>query len=138
MKRNIYTNILFGIIFFIMTFCLIVQVKTINKSGTLMLDSYGNDELIDEIFKWKNRYETTDKRVKEQDSIIEEYQNSLSSNGSTQDILNKELNETDILLGKKSLKGEGIVIYLNDSPLEPTENLKLSDLIVHDRSNNCK
>lgn len=132
MKEKVYKNILFGMMFFIMTFCVIVQIKTVNKSGTLMLDSYGNDELIDEIFKWKSRYESTTKKVADQDFTIQEYSTSLSSTGNTQEVLDKELNQAEVLLGKKALKGEGVNIYLNDSPLEPTENLKLSDLIVHD------
>lgn len=132
MRRKVYKNILFGMIFFIMTFCLIVQVKTINKSGTLVLDSYGNDELIDEIFKWKSRFESTNRKVEQQNTTIQEYGASLSSTGNTQEVLDKELQQAEILLGKKALRGTGITIFLNDSPLEPTEWLKLSDLIVHD------
>jgi len=42
------------------------------------------------------------------------------------------LKNTDILLGKYDIKGQGIIISLDDSEVYPTEELPLKKLIVHD------
>lgn len=130
--KKIYTSILFCIIFFLLTLAIIFQIRIINESGTLSLNSYEKETLITELFKWKNRYEAVKKRTDEQNKIINEYERSTGDKNDFSDILNEELKNANILLGKYDLKGEGIIITLDDSELSPTEELPLKKLIVHD------
>lgn len=61
--------------------------------------------------------------------------------GDSDEALKAEINNANNLLGKKNVKGEGVIITVDDSEIQTSDiddvtlenlNLQLSDLIVHD------
>jgi len=56
--------------------------------------------------------------------------------GNSDEALKTEIDKANILLGKKNIKGQGVVITVDDSVLDVSAiddmDLELSDLIVHD------
>lgn len=61
--------------------------------------------------------------------------------GDSDEALKTEIDNANNLLGKKNIKGEGVIIIVDDSEIQTSDiddvalenlNLQLSDLIVHD------
>lgn len=130
--KKFYKEVWFGVIAFILVISICFQIRIVNKAGTVILDSYGNDELISEIFKWEKKYNDTTKKLDLQNEIIQEYGNVMNTDGDLTKILTQELEESNTLLGLKDLKGQGIIVKIDDSKNQPDENYTIKDLIVHD------
>lgn len=130
--KKIYKEIWFGIVSFILVVSICFQMRIVNNAGTITLNSYGNDELISEIFKWEKRYNDTTKKVDSQNEIINEYESVINSDGDLTRVLTQELEQSKILLGLSNLKGKGTIVKIDDSKIQPNEEYTIKDLIVHD------
>jgi len=72
--NKITKTILFCLVFFVLTFSIVFQARIIKNSDVISLSSYKSDDLIDEFFKWKNRYEDVNRRIKEQEETLKVYE----------------------------------------------------------------
>jgi len=72
--NKITKTILFSFVFFVLTFSIVFQARIIKNSDVISLSSYKSDDLIDEFFKWKNRYEDVNRRIKEQEETLKVYE----------------------------------------------------------------
>ena len=73
------------------------------------------DELRTGITNFKQKTEETNKRLEEVNAKIAEYEQTIESNTEASEVLAKELEQFNNLLGKNDVKGEGIVITLTDT-----------------------
>lgn len=67
-------TILCGVVFFILTSSIVFQARVIENSDVISLSSYKSDDLINEIFKWKNKYENANKKIQEQEETLNIYE----------------------------------------------------------------
>lgn len=67
-------TILCGVVFFILTSSIIFQARIIKNLDVISLSSYKSDDLINEFFKWKNKYENANKKIQEQEETLNIYE----------------------------------------------------------------
>lgn len=96
MNKKIKAILLFGL-FFLLTFAIVLQSRVIDNTDITWLSSYESDDLIDEIFKWKNKYDEAIKKLDEQKEVINDYTNNGSDKSET---LDNEIENANILVGK--------------------------------------
>ena len=87
-------------------------------------------ELRTELANWKSKYEETNQKYEETISKIDEYKKTTESNEQTEELVNSELEQVNLLLGKTDVEGQGIEIVLRDTDNEEIEKIKADDLLV--------
>jgi uncharacterized protein YlxW (UPF0749 family) len=108
----------------------VAQMKTISNT-TEVLQGKREAELIDQISSLKANYDSLKEKYDAKSKIVEEYQNNSATNDTLIKSMKDEIGQLSVMAGTKALKGEGLVITLDDGDkiLEP--DLR-TDSLVHD------
>ena len=114
-KGKLTITITMGFVVLIFTAVIFVQFKTINQTDITALENMREDELKSEISSFRQKADELTKEIAETDGKILEYQKAIDSNQEASDLLNKELEKQNNLIGKNSVKGNGIIISLTDT-----------------------
>lgn len=125
-KGKLPITITIGIMCFILTLLIFVQVRTIKQTDISELEIMRESELKTEITSLKTKYEETVAKVKETNEKILEYEEVAAEGKEASELLEEELEETENLLGRKSVQGEGIVIKMSNGG---TSNINAEDLL---------
>ena len=86
-------------------------------------------ELRTETANWKTKYEETNKKYEEVLQTIKEYETKTENNQEASELLEKELKEANMLLGKTDVQGNGIVITLSDNRQQKIEIYDILQLV---------
>ena len=126
-KRNkIVVSIIIGLMCFVLVFTMFIQFNTIEQTDLANIATMRETELREELTKWNTRYEELYARYEEEEVKKQEYQNSLGTDDEASALLDKELNETNILLGLTAVTGPGIIVTLSNNS---TKNIDAYDLL---------
>ncbi len=126
-KRNkIIVSIIIGLMCFVLVFTMFIQFNTIEQTDLANIATMRETELREELTKWNTRYEELYARYEEEEVKKQEYQNSLGTDDEASNLLDKELNETNILLGLTAVTGPGIIVTLSNNS---TKNIDAYDLL---------
>lgn len=107
---------------------LLIQFKTVNEVNETDIENLRDTELRELISSWKSKYEDTQEKLDEVNNKIDEYNAKIATNEESSEIINSELQQTEILLGKTKVTGEGVIVTLtdtNDSRIESSDLLEL-------------
>ena len=72
-------------------------------------------ELREQISTYKSRYEEVNAQLEETNKTISEYETRIESNQEASELLDEELKQSQLLLGKTDVVGEGVVVTLTDN-----------------------
>ena len=128
-KDKIIIATIIGIMFFILTITILIQVKTISSTDIGALETMQESELRKEIASIKAKYDETLKELEETNSKIKEYEETINSGKEASQILQDELVKSNNLLGKNIVKGEGITVTLTDVNVGKFGKITAQDLI---------
>ena len=129
-KKNGIIFIL-SVMMFVLTFLICWQMKTVEVNNEDVLKLKREDELRDEVLKWKQMYENSSEKLTETEKTLQEYRDNAIQGDKTAELLKNELEQINAIGGLTAVKGEGITITLNDAEtLNPT--LLAEDQIIHD------
>lgn len=128
-KGKITITIIIGIMCFILTALIFLQVKTISQTNISELELMRESELKTEITSLKTKFEETVKKVTETNNKILEYEEASNEGKEASELLQQELKETEELLGKISVTGEGIIIKLANGGEQQVNAEDLLELI---------
>lgn len=108
-----------SLVIFLITVVLValifIQFRTVEETNSIGIDSMQEEELRKEILEWKNKYEEVAERLNENNLKIDEYTNIIQNNQQASELLNSELEEYNMLMGKTNVIGNGVIILLTDS-----------------------
>lgn len=128
-KGKYVVTVTIGIICFILVFTMFVQFNTIEQTDLANIATMRETELREELAKWNTKYEDLYLKYEEDNVKLEEYKASLGTDVEAKELLEKELKETNILLGLKDVKGKGIQVTLTDNEEEDIEAYDLLELV---------
>ena len=114
-KQEITISIIVGLISLLLVCSMFIQFKTVDKSQETDLESLRSDELKTQIASYKSKYEETMEQYEETKNTISEYVNTMEDNRESTNLLDKELKDTQTLLGLTDVQGEGVIITLKDT-----------------------
>ena len=123
-KRNITMCIVIFIMCVILTSVILMRFKAIEKTDIEGESAIKETELRKEISTWKSKYEQVTQTLESTNQKISEYEEQINKNEDSTNLVEKELNQTNELLGKTNVKGEGVIITLTDT----TEKILAADL----------
>lgn len=125
------TSIILGIMCFLLTAGIYIQINTVKNSGTSVAKTTAENGLRDSVLRMKQRYENTYKKLEEKEDELEALIDAVAQNDDNIKNQNTELDKLNTIIGLTKVQGEGVTITLEDG--EPPENsLYVSDYIVHD------
>lgn len=130
--NNKVQYIILGIMCFILTIGISVQIKTIASNGGTLSRNQTESELKTQVLKMKERYENIYANLESAEKELEEARQKVTNNNTELEDLERQIKEANMLLGLTDAKGSGVVITLKDGLATPT-TLDLSLLLVHDR-----
>ena len=131
MKKGKITMIITaGIACFVLVLVMTMQFKIVNEADITSIENMRKTELSTELANWKTRYDEVNKQYEETTAMIEEYRNNKESNEQTDNLMNEELDQINITLGKTDVEGEGILITINETDDDEIENITSDDLLL--------
>lgn len=114
-KNKIIFSLIICAVCIIFTTVLFSQFKTVEETDITGIDSAQEKELREMLSSWKTKYEETENKIIETDAIIDEYRSKSSSDEESMETLKLEKEDTDMLVGKTDVEGEGVVVTLTDN-----------------------
>ena len=119
-----------GIVCFILALVMSMQFKVVNETDITSIESMRETELRTELANWKEKYEEVNAKYEETTSMINEYKETEKSNNETEEIINNELAQVNMSLGKTDVHGSGIEVILTDTDNEEIPKINADDLLV--------
>ena len=114
-KGKIALSIIIGLLCFVLITVMFMQFKVVEQTDITSIETMRETELTTELASWKQRYEETQAKYEDTQKKLEEYKNSEKSSIESHQLINEELNQTNLNLGNSDVEGEGIIITINDA-----------------------
>lgn len=135
MKTNIKRGkvtmaIAIAIACFALVLVMSMQFKIVNQTNITEIENMRETELRTELANWKAKYEETEAKYQETKTMIEEYKQTKESNEETEKLVDTELEQVNMTLGKTDVEGEGIEVILRETADEELRAIKADNLLV--------
>ena len=117
-----------GLVCIVLMAVMFAQFRTVEKTDIEGIQTAREEELRTMISTWKTKYEETQEKLEETNQKISEYKSTAMSTKETEELLDNELEQTNKLVGKIDVTGEGVIITLSDNrdrQIEDTDLLYL-------------
>ena len=88
------------------------------------------EELRSELANWKQMYKEAEEQYNEKVAKLSEYREKQQSTEESSKLVEKELAQTNMYLGKTDVEGQGIVITINDINSEDINPISAEDLLI--------
>lgn len=133
MTKDQKVAIVIGSVCLVLVIAIFAQIKTVNDmENSVGTTLSGNSELIDEVFSEQEKYDYLYKQLEKTEEKLEEVRTEATA-GNQEDLEKEnELKQNNMLLGLTEVKGEGIIIILDDNRNVEGDELNLSQYIVHE------
>ena len=115
-KKNgkIVMAVSIGISCFVLAMVMFMQFKVVDQTDITSIENMRETELRSELSNWKEKYEDVNAKNEEVNKTLDEYKNKEKSDNETAKLLQDELNQINLELGKTNVEGEGIIITLRE------------------------
>lgn len=114
-KNQIIMTIIIGLVCIVFFAVMFMQFKTVEETDITAIENMREAELRTAISEWKGKYEDTQKQLETNRKSVKEYQETIEKNGEASELVDKDLAESNMLLGKTDVVGEGVVITLTNT-----------------------
>ncbi|MBQ3145376.1 MAG: DUF881 domain-containing protein [Clostridia bacterium] len=128
-KGEITITITIGIMVLILTTVIFVQFKTIKHTNITLIENMREDELKAEISNFKQKTAEVQNQMQETNLKIKEYEISITTGKEASELLKKELEQQNNILGKNTVKGTGIIVTLTDTRAQKITSKDLRELL---------
>lgn len=129
MKGKMTLTIVLGIVCFVLVTVMFAQIKTVEKTDITAIETMRETELRTTLASWKTKYEETEQKLNETKEKLNEYKQKSENNQETKELLEKELKETNLLLGKTEVSGPGVVVTLEDNDVSEIDIYDILQLL---------
>lgn len=114
-KNKIIMAISIGVLCIILVSVMFAQFKTVEETDITGIEQARESELQTMLASWKTKYEEVEEKLTDTQNKIAEYQQKLDSNEQASELIDEELEQTNLLVGKTTVTGEGVIITLEDN-----------------------
>jgi len=126
-KGKMVMIVTIGCICFILSLIMFMQFKVVNETDITAIENMRETELRTELSNWKEKYEEINLKYQEVVTKINEYDKETASDAEKEELLNKELEQANIIAGKTDVEGKGIIITINESE---EDKIEVNDLLI--------
>jgi len=122
MKKLKLNNWVMAIVILFVCICLVsvmfMQFRTVEETDITEIENMREAELKKTLAEWKSKYEEANEKLNETNQKIAEYQEKIVKNEAASEIVDKELKQSNVNVGKTDVVGEGVIVTLNDGQYE--------------------
>lgn len=129
-KGKITVIITIAIACFALVTVMFMQFKVVNETDITSIETMKEEELRTELANWKEKYKEAEEQYNDKNSKLQEYREKEQSNVESSKLIEKELEQVNIYLGKTDVEGEGITITLKDSTDDDIIPINAEDLLI--------
>lgn len=133
--NNNKVAIILGIVCMVLTIAIVIQMNTVKSTNSTVAKTFTENALRDDVLKWKEKYDNTYNELEEAEKELDKIREEATKNNSASEQIEKEIKLNNNLLGLTKLKGQGIIITLEDDPNATRETVgvldDVSNYIVH-------
>lgn len=104
-----------GVMSFLLACVMFMQFKVVNETDIAEIESMREEELQKTLSEWKEKYEETAEKLEDTKTKINEYKEKSENDEETSKLVEKELAEANLILGKTDVAGSGIQVTLTDN-----------------------
>lgn len=126
---KIVMSIIIGLVCIVLIAVMFAQFKTIEQTDITGIETAREDELKTLVSTWKTKYEEIQEKLVDTRTKINEYKEKIETNQESSELLQAELEQTNMLLGKTDVIGDGIVVRLEDNSERQIEASDLLELV---------
>ena len=108
---------------------ILIQVKSVDEYKKSDIENLREDEVKTQISMYKDKYEEAEEQYKNNQNKISEYQNTQNENQKASSLIDEELKQSEALIGLTDMKGEGVIITLNNTKDNQYTSENIRDLI---------
>ena len=127
-KRTVIITI--AIACFALTTVMFMQFKIVNQTDITSIETMREEELRTELANWKEKYKEAEEQYQEKYNKLEEYKQKEKSDAQASELIQKELEQSNLYLGNTNVVGEGIIITLKDLGNEEFQQITADDLLI--------
>ena len=125
-----------GIMCLILTMSIMIQVRTINNTNKTASQSLTNNDLRDQVLKWKEKYDQEYEELQNANKKLERVRTAASKNTEGSEENEAELLKNNMIIGLTDVEGEGVIVTLKDDTSITSDSLAITDSmsnhLVHD------
>lgn len=114
-KGKVVISIVVFFISIVLVSLIFIQFRTVKETNLMGIESMREDELRQEVLEWKNKYNEINGKLESNNQKIKEYTDIIQNNQQSSELLDAELKEYNMLVGKTDVTGDGVVIKLTDT-----------------------
>ena len=126
-KGKITVIITIAIACFVLAMVMCMQFKIVKETDITSIETMREEELRSELANWKQLYKEAEEQYNEKVEKLSEYKEKQQSTEESAKLVEKELNQTNMYLGKTDVEGQGIKITLNNMG---TDKISAEDLLI--------
>lgn len=116
---------------FALTTVMFMQFKIVKETDITSIETMREEELRSELANWKQLYNEAEEQYQEKSEKLKEYREKQQSTEESAKLIEKELAQIDMYLGKTEVQGEGITIKIEDiNDDEEIPPISAEDLLV--------
>ena len=120
-----------GIMCFILTMCIAIQIRTVTNSNSTASQSLIDNGLRDEVLRWKERYDNAYQELLDSEKQLTKVRQQATQNNTTENAKQEQIKQNNMLLGTVEVKGAGLEITLADNNVAAAGLIDPSSILVH-------
>lgn len=128
-KNKITISVILGMVCVILVAVMFAQFKSVEETNITGIEMAREEELKTMLSGWKTKYEEIEEKLVDTEEKISEYKKKIESNEQSSELLDEELEQTNLLVGKTNVIGQGIIVKLQDNEELEIEASDLRKLI---------
>lgn len=115
--KNLQSSIVIGIMCFLLSFGIAVQIASIEKESTVLAVENTENKLRDEVLQLTDEYNRAYSKLQKNEKKLEKLRNGVSENNELTKSWSEELEKINNYLGLTTVKGNGIRIEIENGDL---------------------
>ena len=96
---------------------MMMQFRTVEQTDITEIANMRESELREALTEWRNQYEDAAKQLEDINRRIEEYNQTIEDNEASSNLIDEELAESNLLVGKTDVYGEGVEVTLTSGDM---------------------
>lgn len=129
-KGKIIVVISIAIACFALATVMCMQFKIVKETDITSIEIMREEELRAELANWKQMYKEAEEQYEEKALKLDEYRENKESTEEASKLVEKELIQTNMYLGKTNVQGQGIEIIIKNTNSEEIQPISSEDLLV--------
>lgn len=117
-----------GLVCFVLTYVMFMQFRTVEQTNITEIENLTEKDLREKIASWKAKYEEVNEKLAESNEKLTEYKAKREGNLEASELLDKELLQAKIIAGETDVRGDGVIVRLNNTT--DTDEISADTLIL--------